>query len=169
MVSEKITECMICTEKFGDHRLPAVGTCDHNGICSICFLKMRALGKDLSCPMCKMKLEQVICYPYDNSKNATTPLFSSFQIWNENLSPGDNTYDHQSAMFFPSKYYHKKIEPLWIRNCSMCTESNRDIKQLRSHLQSQHNLHMCMLCVEHKQCFPSEQKIYNQASVSEMK
>ena len=152
-----ITECTICTEKFNDNRIPAIGACNHGGICSICYLRMRALGKDLSCPMCKTKLEHVICYYIHQ--------FERFSIWGETCSPGDYAYDHHSAMFFPNRYY-KKIESLWIRKCNQCPETNRDMKIMKTHLQTKHSLIMCGLCMDNKQCFPSEQKIYNQQSVS---
>ena len=110
-LTPSVPECMICAERFSEDRIPCVGSCDHLGICSICFLRLRALGKDMTCPMCKERLEQVICY-YHDGKSAKS--FSDFTIWNDSLTPGNNIFDHTSQMFFPTKYYNKKVEPLWL-------------------------------------------------------
>lgn len=66
-------------------------------------------------------------------------------------------------MFFPVDYYKNKVESLWICKCSFCPEVKRDLKILRSHTNQAHNMQLCLLCIEHKQVFPSEQKIYTQA------
>ena len=54
-------ECIVCTEIVdGISRLKAVGSCEHQGVCSVCFLRMRSLLQDSSCPICKTELEFVI-------------------------------------------------------------------------------------------------------------
>ena len=68
-------------------------------------------------------------------------------------------------MFFPRKYFRDKIEPLWASRCKVkgCNAMKRDMSALKKHLTEDHKMHMCALCIEHKQSFPSEQKMYTQA------
>lgn len=154
-------DCIICAEPFSEHRIATIGSCDHTGMCSICIYRMRSLGKDVNCPMCKTKNEHVICCEVDQGK--VPPLFGTFTIWGETCSPGHYSYDHKSQMFFPTEYYKKVIEPLWVKHCPVCSTTKRDMKTLKMHLQTTHSLMMCWLCLEHKQCFPCEQTIYTQA------
>ena len=54
-------ECLICAEVMdGVARMDAVGVCNHHGVCTVCFLRMRSLLQDYTCPMCKTDLEFVI-------------------------------------------------------------------------------------------------------------
>lgn len=125
-------------------------------ICSICFMRMRALLRNFNCPSCKTLLEQVVCSGDANKK------FEDFQIWGESCGP-DHQYDQKSQMFFPKDYYRTRIEPLWSCKCKMCPLVKRDLKGLRIHVSSDHNLQICSLCVEHRQSFPSEHKYYTKA------
>jgi hypothetical protein len=150
-------ECIICAYKFNSSdRLPALTECDHNNICSFCFLRMRALQKNFSCPTCKRDLEHVICC---EKKDAT---FGEFTMWGDSIGE-DFILDQKSRMFLPKNYTKNVVDPLWVCKCNTCPQVRRDLKSLRGHLTAEHNLQLCMLCAENKQAFPSEQKIYTQA------
>ena len=85
--------------------------------------------------------------------------FTDFSIWENSIGP-DHLYDEKSQMFFPKKYYKSKVSDLWISKCKICSQTRRDVKGLRQHLSSDHNLHICLLCIENREIFPSEQKVY---------
>jgi hypothetical protein len=125
-------------------------------VCSICFIRIRALQRNLTCPTCKTDLEQIVCST-DASKS-----FSQFSIWG-NSCGSDYEYDQKSQMHFPKQYFRDKIEPLWTCKCKVCGAARRDIKSLRGHVNGDHNLHMCLLCLENRQLFPSEFCYYTQA------
>jgi hypothetical protein len=38
---------------------------------------------------------------------------------------------------------------------------------MRLHLQSEHNAHLCTLCIENRQSFPSELRIYDKTEYAE--
>eukprot|EP01041_Mallomonas_annulata_P007254 gene7254-14790_t len=147
-------DCLICADTFSENRLICVGECEHKGVCSICFYRLRVLLKDFSCPMCKTSLEQVIAQGTQSTKR-----FDEFHIWGDNAGP-EFTFDHKSKMFFNRAHYRTSIEPLMISQCLLCKSNHYDSKKLRIHVQSNHNMRMCQLCIENKQVFPSEHKIY---------
>ena len=148
--------CLICAFPFeANQRIRCTGVCGHDDVCSICFLRLRSMQRTFSCPSCKQQLDHVIC------TNTAGAQFGDFSIWGDNIGP-DYTYDEKSQMFFPKEYYKAKVEPLWAFKCGICRQSRRDMKQLRAHLQAEHNMHMCELCIDNKQSFPAEQKIYKQ-------
>ena len=147
--------CLICAEFLSPTtRIPAITSCDHSGVCSICFLRLRYILRDFTCPQCKQNCEQVICCYDSNSK------FNDFEIWGDQ-APGF-IYDNSARMFFPPDNYKLSVEPLKKSICKICGVVKRDEKALKGHLYAEHKLMMCSLCLEFKHSFPSEHKVYNQ-------
>lgn len=171
--------CIVCCESFDETRhLRALVPCRHDTICSICFLRIRSLNKDMSCPTCKAELEHVICVPAPSIESVkeqgppgiaeaqgeiVTKKYSDFNIWGDTCGP-DYDLEPRSKMFFPSRYYREIIEKMWTYRCNAkkCSHACRDLKSLKTHYSANHNLMMCQLCIEHKQAFPAEQKVYTQ-------
>lgn len=146
-------ECLVCANDFDESRVPCYGSCGHDGVCSLCFLRMRALARDMRCPMCKTYLEHVIC------SDQPGIAFHNFTIWGESCGP-DFEYDSKGQMFFPKQYYREKVSALWKSQCSVCQVLRRDPLSLKKHVSADHNLVMCALCIEHKQAFPCEHRLY---------
>ena len=159
-------ECLICTEPFlsleaacntKTGRLRSVGACNHcSNICSICMLRIRVLQHSKKCPACTAELPIIICTDRLNAS------LEDYNIWGDNIGP-DFSFDSRSSIFYPNDYYKKVILPLWLWKCNVCNHTKRDAKGLKTHVMSEHNLHICNLCVEHKLVFPFETKIYNQS------
>ena len=151
--------CLICAESFGKEHLRCVVSCGHNDVCAVCFLRLRALQRNFSCPSCKADLEAVICVEKDTDK------FTDFSIWGDSIGP-DHMYDERSKIFFPKQYFKAKVESLFACSCRVqsCRQTRRDMKSLRQHMLIDHKMNFCLLCIEHKQSFPAEQKVYTQAN-----
>ena len=101
-------ECLICAENIdGVARLAAVGKCNHHGICTVCFLRMRSLINDCTCPICKTDLEHVIGIgPKQLSQGKD--CFEHFTIWGDDAGP-EHVFDHKSKMFFPKEYHKSAV------------------------------------------------------------
>jgi hypothetical protein len=152
-------DCIICAYPIeGKERLRTLTTCEHTEpICSICFLRIRALQRNFHCPTCKREIDNVIC-----TEIGETSHFNDYQIWNNNTIDETFVFDAKGQIFFPKEYYQNKIKKLWIFQCPLCQQTRRDLKQLRGHMINEHNMHMCNLCGEFKQVFPQEHKMYTQ-------
>lgn len=152
-----ISECIICAFPIdGEERLTTLTPCSHDeAICSLCFLKIRALQKNTQCPSCKRPLESIICTKEDNK------IFEDFQIWGDSINE-DYVKEPRSQMFFPKEYFQRKISKLWTYQCITCNQVRRDMKSLRGHCIGEHNLYLCSLCDEYKQIFPAEHRVYTQ-------
>jgi hypothetical protein len=150
--------CLICAEEFDRDHLRCVVSCGHDEVCGICFLRLRALQRNFSCPSCKAALEAVICVDKDDAK------FSDFTIWGDSIGP-DHMYDERSQVYFPKPFFKAKVESLFACACRVptCRQTRRDMKNLKLHMQNEHKLNFCQLCIDHKQAFPAEQKVYTQA------
>jgi hypothetical protein len=148
-----ITECLICANDFDETRIPCHGICNHSGVCSLCYLRMRALSRDMRCPICKTTLDHIIC---TDRENAT---FQDFQIWGDSCGP-DFEYDGKSSMFFPRTYFQCHVQTLWKSECTVCKVLKREPFTLKKHVETDHKMQMCGLCIENKKSFPNEHKIY---------
>lgn len=116
---------------------------------------MRAIQRNNACPTCKTQLDQLICVPDSNSS------FSAFTIWGDSCGPNFQL-DQKSQMFFPKDFYRSQVEPMWLHKCKICSVVKRDMKSLRAHVSADHNLQICLLCTENRNCFPSEYQYYKQ-------
>jgi hypothetical protein len=149
-------ECIVCAYEIDCvERYPALGACGHNGLCSLCSLRIRALQRNLACVSCKRELEYVICSGKPDAK------FEDFPMWGDSIGP-EYVLDQKSQMFFPTEYYKNKVQKLWVYKCTVCSHVFRDVKALRHHVSSEHNMQICLHCVENKHDFPAEQRIYTQ-------
>ena len=107
---------------------------------------------------CKADLDVVICTPDDDSK------FEDYEIWGEHDIGPQHVFDAKARMFFTKDYFKSFVEQLWLIKCKICHQSKRDMKSLKHHLSTEHNLLLCLLCSEHLYAFPSEINVYTQAS-----
>jgi len=119
---------------------------------------MRSLQQNMTCPQCKSQLDQVIC------SSSLSSSWDDFTIWGDDIGP-QYLYDFKSQIFFPKEYFKHEIESLWILQCVICKKSKKDIKAMKHHLGTEHNLIVCMLCIENRHLFPSEFRAYNQTDV----
>lgn len=143
---------MICADEYGSRLLKCTGCCDHIA-CSLCYYRIRLIGKDFHCPICKTNLEHVVS---DNQLRS----FNDYNIWGDNIGPG-YYYDSRSRMFFPKSYFLEVIKPLIQCKCNICGNICNDLKHLRNHVNCEHNQRMCLLCIENKQSFPVEHKVFS--------
>lgn len=140
---ESDTLCVICAEPFRDgERILAFGACNHKGPCSICTVRMRAVGGDFSCALCRQDMGCVVCTTRD------VP-FRDFNLPGNPSS--DLIYLTKGRIFLPKVYYHTAVAPLFEFRCRECKEAFNDGDLLRSHYESVHSLIQCVLCAHFKQ------------------
>ena len=93
------TDCLVCAFPFDSStRLHTYGVCGHLGVCSICYLRMRAIQRQFTCPTCKTELERVICTKEDHVN------FTDFNIWGDSIGP-DFTYVSQTSSLMPTLHH----------------------------------------------------------------
>ena len=149
-------ECIVCAYEIDCvERFPTLSACGHNSLCSLCSVKIRALQRNFHCISCKRELEHMICTGKPDAK------FDDFPMWGDSIGP-EFVLDQKSQIFFPVEYYKNKIQQLWVYKCVVCPKVCRDAKTLRAHVSGEHNMQVCLHCVENKQDFPAEQKTYTQ-------
>lgn len=149
-------DCLVCSHTI-DYvdRLCTITECGHNDVCSICFLRMRAIKNNNQCSMCKTVLERVICSDIDGN-------WSDYDIMNDSIGPGF-LLDHKSNMFFPSTYFQTHIQQLFEWKCKQCNQNFRNSEDFQNHLRKVHKSKLCNLCVKNRDYFPSEHIVYTES------
>lgn len=66
-------------------------------------------------------------------------------------------------MFFPKEYQKTKVDALWTSKCKLCRVVKRDTRALRAHMNAEHNMQMCNLCIDNRNSFPSEHVCFTQS------
>ena len=141
--------CIVCTDVL---KYAAFGPCNHQ-VCSKCSLRARVLMKNTACVYCKTKLDRVIV---TNDLSRTWESFSDSVCGNYCIN--ELTFDKESGSFFHGQK-HLRDTRLKLRgySCKQCNNTNfKSLKELTTHLQREHQLKLCTICVDAKQKFVSE-------------
>jgi len=87
-------------------------------------------------------------------------------IWGTACGPG-YVHDEKAGMFMPSGFYQQVFVPIQSFRCldgegggkrgGGCGYEGKNVQGLGAHLREKHDLHLCDVCVEHKQVFVGEQ------------
>lgn len=155
--SDEVEPCLLCADPI---RFYAVGECNHTGICSKCFMRMRMILNDKACPMCKTVLDRVIV-----SKEQRT--FESFQLWGDALGYDSFLDDPSEMIFHECRAHYEAMRALREFKCRVkkCKESKHTLSQLKDHLRRDHGAEFCELCLKHQHFFVQEQQVFTKASI----
>lgn len=149
--------CILCAEPIKYH---AVGQCNHYGICSKCSMRMRIIMDDRNCPMCKQPLERVVV--------STSPRpYESFELWGDAAGP-ESVMDEPSEMIFVDcRAHYYELRSLREYKCRMkrCREVKHSLGQLKEHLQHDHGVEFCELCLHHQSFFIQEQEVFTKGAL----
>lgn len=149
--------CLLCADPVTFY---AVGECNHTGMCSKCFMRMRLILRDKACPMCKTTLDRVIV-------SRELRSFDSFQFWGDALGP-DAVLDEPSEMlFFECRAHYDALRALREFKCRVkkCKEKKPTLAALKDHLRRDHGAEFCELCLQHQHFFVQEQQVFTKASI----
>jgi hypothetical protein len=149
--------CLLCADPI---RFYAVGECNHHGICSKCSMRMRLLLDDHNCPMCKQPLERVVV-------SSSPRAFESFELWGDAAGP-ESVLDEPSDMIFVDcRAHYSELRSLREFKCRMkrCKEAKHSLGQLKEHLQRDHGVEFCELCLTHQSFFIQEQEVFTKGAL----
>lgn len=151
--------CMCCCEPL---RTRGIGECGHMAVCGLCTLRLRVLMNETACILCQQPLGNVLI-------SSTTANGSTGETLSDPLGSGC-WFDDRSVM--------KEMVQVRQLSCKICApveEFESVVSKSRSfvvvfesmaglaaHLQDEHNKSMCMLCVENRRVFVSEQALYTE-------
>ncbi|CEG39098.1 hypothetical protein PPTG_18645 [Plasmopara halstedii] len=149
--------CILCADPIIYY---AVGECNHHGICSKCSMRMRIIMDDRNCPMCKQPLERVVV-------SRISRPYESFELWGDAAGP-ESVLDEPSEMIFVDcKAHYFELRSLREYKCRMkrCREVKHSLDQLKEHLQHDHGVEFCELCLNHQSFFIQEQEVFTKGAL----
>ncbi len=80
--------CCVCAEPFdSEHRLAAIGKCNHTDACSLCYLRLRMLLNNFECVVCRERLRTVYVWRGTPSENRDWDTSIRPSIWGEDAGP----------------------------------------------------------------------------------
>ncbi|ORX57530.1 hypothetical protein DM01DRAFT_27307 [Hesseltinella vesiculosa] len=143
---EEGDSCFICAEPIVTY---AVTPCNHR-TCHICALRLRALYKTKNCVFCKTEQKTVI-FTKDPTK-----LFEEFT--KKDIHSVDKKLDIQ----FENELIHQDTILSLEYNCPdpKCDVACDGWAQLKKHVNKEHNVLLCDLCIKNKQIFAHEHTLY---------
>ncbi|PIK55709.1 putative zinc finger protein [Apostichopus japonicus] len=109
---------------------------------------MRALCKQMYCPVCRADLNQVVFMnKHHLFKGIITHRFPR---------------DRDTKIFFQNNRVRLEFNKLLQHQCALCLTRNSEgtFKMLQDHMRKDHELFYCELCLEHLKIFTSERKCY---------
>lgn len=149
---EPVNVCVVCCE---DIEFFAVGVCDHP-VCHKCCVRMRVLGKEIYCPVCRTELQQV--------------FITKDSISYRKLAArrGSSVIDKRHSIHYQQKGIQDKVKELLEHRCQFCPsrQPERSFDRLRDHMKREHEKFYCDLCVANLQKFSFELKAYTRSELA---
>ncbi|ALC40756.1 CG11414 [Drosophila busckii] len=140
--------CVVC---FRNTEIYAIGDCDHP-VCYECATRMRVLCKQNECPICRHVLSKVL---FTREKLPYLELDATSRFYSKKYRIGFCTADIQQ------KFYQLLDHP-----CSKCdVPPYRNFEDLRNHVQREHNVYFCDLCVDNLKIFTFERRCYTKSEL----
>lgn len=139
--------CVIC---FKMQSIYSIGTCDHP-VCYECSTTMRVLCDQKECPICRRILTKVIF---------TKDEVDLFKNLDDRSYP---RYNKKYGIAFGDLSVENSFDQLLRCYCKKCYERPEftTFEQLATHMERNHRLYACRLCVNNLKIFPSQRRWYN--------
>lgn len=146
--NSEFEHCLICCQD--KPKFAAVGKCGHTEVCWLCAVRLRALLKDTTCPMCKEDLPQVAIV--SNSRDASFPSKAVGR-------------DEKLGLVYHDASVMEEVERLfdytcWQKGCSEAGRCFGTLEELERHLLQHHNRCFCPTCLRERKVFLFEQLLY---------
>ncbi|XP_032585585.1 E3 ubiquitin-protein ligase ZNF598 [Drosophila mojavensis] len=143
--------CVVC---FKNVEIYSIGDCDHP-VCYECSTRMRVLCQQNECPICRHVLNKV--------------LFTLEKLPYRELEAGNRSdfYSKKYRIGFCTADIQQKFYKLLDHPCSQCNvQPYRTFEALRNHVQREHHMYFCDLCVKNLKIFTFERRCYTQAELT---
>jgi len=135
----------VCLEPITHY---AIGGCNHREVCALCVLKIRLLGDEVNCSMCKRPLDVLVV-----TTHATRP-FEHYDLEQMHCEPSWSVYSDDERFLGEMRVRANGFV------CPRCAEDCQTRTALNRHLDSKHRLRYCALCIEHRHEWLSDQPLY---------
>ncbi|CAF2093261.1 unnamed protein product, partial [Brassica napus] len=160
--------CAVCAENL---EWVAYGFCGHREVCSTCVVRLRFILGDRRCCICKTDCPIVFVTKEFGDYTKTITDFSTFPTEPKEGRVGSFWYHEETKVFFDDFNQYTKIKSMCRLSCTSCVSNHRmrfkSVEHLKNHLNHQHKLHMCSLCLVGRKVFICEQKLFTKEQLNQ--
>lgn len=151
-------DCIICTKSI---RAFAFGTCNHCQVCIDCLVKQRVFFADYACVMCKTQNATIVV-------SRQGPEHRGFETYDlrrlDEVKP--------TGCFFVDRSIATAVRRKLSKRCPICVAKGDEgtvfsVKNLRNHVQQEHGVSFCGVCLDNRKVFCHEQRLYNSKQLRE--
>ncbi|KAF8049876.1 hypothetical protein N665_2105s0011, partial [Sinapis alba] len=168
--------CAVCAENL---QWVAYGFCGHREVCSTCVVRLRFILGDRRCCICKTECPVAFVTKEFGDYTKTITDFSTFPSDpKEGRVGGSFWYHEETKVFFDDFNQYTRIKSMCRLSCTSCDKAKKgsksnhrlrfkSVEHLKDHLNHQHNLHMCSLCLVGRKVFICEQKLFTKDQLNQ--
>ncbi|ESQ39355.1 hypothetical protein EUTSA_v10001330mg [Eutrema salsugineum] len=170
--------CAVCAENLG---WVAYGSCGHREVCSTCVVRLRFIFGDRRCCICKTECPIVFVTKAFGDNTKTITDFSTFPLEPNEGRVGSFWYHEETKVFFDDLNQYARVKAMCRLSCTSCDKTKKiqtkggsnhrlrfkSVEHLKDHLNHQHKLHMCSLCLVGRKVFICEQKLFTKAQLNQ--
>jgi hypothetical protein len=151
--------CAVCAENL---EWVGYGSCGHREVCSTCVVRLRFILNDRRCCICKTECPVVFVTKALGDYTKTISDFSTtFPSVPKEGRVGSFWYHEETNVYFDDLNHYTRIKAMCRLSCNLCNDTNKtrpkkepnhcvrfkSVEHLKDHLNHQHKLHMCSLCL----------------------
>ncbi|KAL4444334.1 hypothetical protein ABPG75_012071 [Micractinium tetrahymenae] len=161
--------CIVCAEPL---QYAAYAECGHKDACSKCVLRLRSVLKDQRCVYCQVPGEAVFVTRFMGDYTETVAP-DEFAALPGRAKRGELQYLESAQAYFDGAAHFRELSSLcsythprvWQDNPDAPHKTFASLKALKAHLQQQHKLQFCDICLEGRKVFISEQQVYTKGEL----
>nr|AAC34219.2 unknown protein [Arabidopsis thaliana] len=171
--------CAVCAENL---EWVGYGSCGHREVCSTCVVRLRFILNDRRCCICKTECPVVFVTKALGDYTKTISDFSTtFPSVPKEGRVGSFWYHEETNVYFDDLNHYTRIKAMCRLSCNLCNDTNKtrpkkepnhcvrfkSVEHLKDHLNHQHKLHMCSLCLVGRKVFICEQKLFTKGQLNQ--
>ncbi|KAJ4892505.1 zinc ion binding [Raphanus sativus] len=168
--------CAVCAENL---EWAAYGFCGHREVCSTCVVRLRFILGDRRCCICKTECPIVfVTKELGDDDTKTITDFSTFPSDPKEGRVGSFWYHEETKVFFDDFNQYSRVKSMCRLSCTSCDKTKKgsksnhrlrfkSVEHLNDHLNHQHKLHMCSLCLVGRKVFICEQKLFTKEQLNQ--
>ncbi|KFK37470.1 hypothetical protein AALP_AA4G261000 [Arabis alpina] len=164
--------CAVCAENL---EWVAYGSCGHREVCSTCVVRLRFIFGDRRCCICKTECPLVFVTKALGDETKTISDFTSFPLV---VKEGSVWYHEETKVIFDDLNQYTRVKEMCRLSCTLCDKTKKSqgskhrlrfksVEHLKEHLNHQHKLHMCGLCLVGRKVFICEQKLFTKEQLNQ--
>lgn len=157
-----VEDCVVCAEPLLWVGIGQACAGKHQAqVCSACTMRLRLVLGDKKCCICQKECQAAFVVDHRDERLTRQDLIQ-WEKLDQHVKEGRVWKDKQTNVYFSDHEHFKATQRISKPVCLICNQNKtfQHKNQLEAHLKKEHKKFFCELCLEGRQCFLGEQKLY---------